>query len=90
MDEFETPKMQYRAHTYWIAGKVPTKKQGGEYHYYVVKPGGKKPIKSEDKFSSVIPANQAARAAIDLLTGVLAQPEQLAPATAQNRRGKRG
>lgn len=89
MDEYTTGKMKYRDHIYWIAGEVPTKTQAGEYHYYIIKPYAKNPIKSKDKFSSVVPANQAARSAIDLLGDVLAQPEQPASPPAKNRRGNR-
>jgi hypothetical protein len=64
---FLYPKTIYQEHTYWIARKSPAKGKEGEYHYYIIKAGAINPTVSEESFSSVIPANQAARSAIELL-----------------------
>lgn len=84
-ETYQTPKMQYRDHTYWIAGETPVKKKPGKYHYFILKPGKTKPAQSDQEFKSVVPANQAAREAIDLLSDVLTKAQEVLPSSLKQR-----
>lgn len=77
--EFSTPKMIYQDHTYWIAGRCPSKSREGNYRYYINRPDASDCIVSEASFPNVIPANQAARCAINQWLGISELPPPTAP-----------